>query len=126
METDPTRIEPSDADLAEREAAAAAAEAGAIGGPTPDEDLDPAERAVREAGGGEGEGFEMAEDQLIERASHGDPAPDPLEDEFATTEDARQTGAYAEPDEQRSSQVVADPEAGPDDPGRGPGMTHER
>ena len=126
METDPTRVEPSDADLAEREAAAAAAEAGAIGGPTPDEDLDPAERAVREAGGGEGEGFEMAEDQLIERASHGDPAPDPLEDEFGTTEDARQTSTYAEPDEQRSSQVVADPDAGPDDPGRGPGMTHER
>jgi hypothetical protein len=29
-------------------------------------------RAVDEAGGGESEGFELAEEQLIERASHGD------------------------------------------------------
>ena len=29
-------------------------------------------RSVREAGGGEQEGFEMAEDELIEHASHGD------------------------------------------------------
>jgi hypothetical protein len=29
-------------------------------------------RAVEEAGGGESEGFEMAEQELIEHASHGD------------------------------------------------------
>jgi hypothetical protein len=29
-------------------------------------------RAVDEAGGGESEGFELAEEQLIEHASHGD------------------------------------------------------
>jgi hypothetical protein len=29
-------------------------------------------RSVREAGGGEQEGFEMAEQELIEHASHGD------------------------------------------------------
>jgi hypothetical protein len=29
-------------------------------------------RAVEEAGGGESEGFEQAEEQLIEHASHGD------------------------------------------------------
>jgi hypothetical protein len=29
-------------------------------------------RAVEEAGGGESEGFELAEQQLIEHASHGD------------------------------------------------------
>ena len=29
-------------------------------------------RAVEEAGGGESEGFELAEEELIERASHGD------------------------------------------------------
>ncbi len=40
--------------------------------------MDPAERhaeerrAVEEAGGGESEGFEQAEEQLIEHASHGD------------------------------------------------------
>lgn len=31
-----------------------------------------ARRAVEEAGGGESEGFEMAEQELIEHASHGD------------------------------------------------------
>ena len=34
-------------------------------------------RAVREGGGGEAEGFEQAEEELIEHASHGDPGPDP-------------------------------------------------
>ena len=34
-------------------------------------------RAVREGGGGEAEGFELAEEELIEHASHGDPGPDP-------------------------------------------------
>lgn len=37
-----------------------------------DDPNDPAFEAVREAGGGESEGFEMAEEQLIEHASHGD------------------------------------------------------
>ena len=35
------------------------------------------QRAVREAGGGEAEGFELAEEELIEHASHGDSGPDP-------------------------------------------------
>jgi hypothetical protein len=56
----------------EAEVSAAAAEARRIGGVAGDEDLPPAERAVREAGGGEAEGFEQAEDELIEHASHGD------------------------------------------------------
>ncbi|HYV15994.1 MAG TPA: hypothetical protein VE972_08230 [Conexibacter sp.] len=51
---------------------AAAAEAGRIGGVAGDEDLDPAQRPVIEAGGGEAEGFEGAEEALIEHASHGD------------------------------------------------------
>ena len=34
-------------------------------------------RPVYEAGGGEAEGFEQAEEELIEHASHGDPGPDP-------------------------------------------------
>jgi hypothetical protein len=70
MERDPTT--PDDDPLAAEEAELAAAEAGAIGGVAGDEDLDPAERPVREAGGGEQEGFEMAEEDLIEHASHGD------------------------------------------------------
>jgi hypothetical protein len=56
----------------EAEVDAAADEARHIGGVAGDEDLPPAERPVREAGGGEAEGFEQAEDELIEHASHGD------------------------------------------------------
>ena len=37
-----------------------------------DDPNDPAMAPVREAGGGESEGFEMSEEQLIEHASHGD------------------------------------------------------
>jgi hypothetical protein len=51
---------------------AAAAEAGGIGGVAGDEQLDPAQRAVIEGGGGEAEGFEQSEAALIEHASHGD------------------------------------------------------
>jgi hypothetical protein len=62
--------------LADDEADAAAAEARNIGGrPTRDleEDLphDPAMDPVYEAGGGEGDGWEMAEEELIEHAEQG-------------------------------------------------------
>jgi hypothetical protein len=71
---------PEDDPRVAEEAEAAASEAGAIGGPGADEDLDPAERASAQGGGGESEGFEQAERDLIEHASHGDPAPDPISD----------------------------------------------
>lgn len=67
-----------DDELAAREAQQAAAEAGAIGGrvssePPPSEGgPDEAERPLAEAGQGEAEGFEQAEAELIEHASHGD------------------------------------------------------
>ncbi|MBA2629437.1 MAG: hypothetical protein H0U84_00245 [Thermoleophilaceae bacterium] len=64
-------------DRVEQEAEAAAEEAGAIGGRTFDEDTDPAEQPVREGGGGESEGFEIAEEDLREHAEHGNPGPDP-------------------------------------------------
>lgn len=58
---------------------AAAAEAAAIGGrpsseppPTDGEASDPAQAPLIEAGEGEAEGFELAEQELIEHASHGD------------------------------------------------------
>jgi hypothetical protein len=56
----------------QEEADAAAAEAAKIGGVAGDEDLDPAMRPVIEGGGGEAEGFEEAEEALIDHASHGD------------------------------------------------------
>jgi hypothetical protein len=71
MERDPRQQD--DDPFAAEEADLAGAEAAAIGGVAGDEDdLDPAERPVREAGGGEQEGFEIAEDDLVEHASHGD------------------------------------------------------
>ncbi len=51
----------------------AAAEAAMIGGGTASEiDVDPAQRALIESGQGVAEGFELAEEDLIEHASHGD------------------------------------------------------
>lgn len=60
--------DPKDAEA--REAEAAAAEAGAIGGTDPMPDVDPEERPVAEGGGGEAEGVEQAEEELIRQASH--------------------------------------------------------
>jgi hypothetical protein len=81
-----TSAEPTgDEDPREREEEdAAAAEAGAIGGRRPDyEDEDEAQRPLEEAGEGESEGFELAEHDLIEEASHGDERRSPEADAFA-------------------------------------------
>jgi hypothetical protein len=78
----------------------AAAEAAAIGGPASsypsiDEDgeADPAERPLVEAGEGESEGFELAEHDLEDHASHSDQhaARRILEDADGFDEDARAT-----------------------------------
>jgi hypothetical protein len=66
-----------DDDVVARETAGAAAEAAQIGGrtssePPPLEEVDEAQRPLAEAGEGEAEGFEQAEEELIEHASHGD------------------------------------------------------
>ena len=66
------------ADHAERETDRAATEAAAIGGQVSSEpgadgrETDEAQRPLAEAGEGEAEGFEQAERDLIEHASHGD------------------------------------------------------
>ena len=63
----------SDDEIARREAERAAAEAAAIGGdPGPPDVRDPAARPVYEHGGGESEGFELAEEALRDAAEHGD------------------------------------------------------
>jgi hypothetical protein len=64
------------------------------------------QRAVKEGGGGEAEGFELAEEELIEHASHGDPGPDPSNmtgepEDFAG-------GEYGEADHEHSSEDVED------------------
>jgi hypothetical protein len=51
---------------------AAAAEAAKIGGEVPRDSEDPAEQPLIEAGEGESEGFELAEQALEDNAAHGD------------------------------------------------------
>ena len=84
------------------ESDAAAAEAGAVGGPGADEDLDPAERAAAEHGGGESEGFEESERELVEHASHGDPAPDPTT--LASEEEAHPEPEHGAADHSHSTE----------------------
>ena len=93
-ETDPQR-DP----IAEEEAEAAAAEAAEIGGPAPDDPVDdPAQRPVVEGGGGVAEGFELAEEELIDNAAHGDEKRFPNRDAGVPEEPLDAT--FGEPDEE--------------------------
>lgn len=84
--------------IADEEAEAAAAEAAGIGGPAPDDFVDdPAERPLAEGGGGQAEGFELAEEDLIENASHGNQRRFPA-DEVPPPEEPTET-AFGEADE---------------------------
>jgi hypothetical protein len=97
----------SEPDRADEEAEAAAAEAARIGGsPSEEGDLDNGpDRAVREGGGGEAEGFELAEEELIEHASHGDMHAARRAIYDASDEDEEAGAAQAgEADEERSSE----------------------
>jgi hypothetical protein len=108
----------SESDFERSQEDAAAAEARGIGGRPSSEqpgidadELDPAQAPLIEAGEGESEGFELAEEELIEHASHGDEhSPWRIhEDASYTEEDPRQNdGAQADeehttegPDEDR-------------------------
>lgn len=86
-----------DEERVDRETDAAAAEAGEIGGKRPDEQPDSADVPVKEAGGGESEGFEEAEELLEERAQHQDPGGDPLADQ-GEPEAERDDAAHGEAD----------------------------
>jgi hypothetical protein len=71
----------------------------------PDERNDPAMQPVEEAGGGVAEGFEQAEEELIENASHGDGTGNPEEDAIDNehVEGERSTAEYGEADEVQPS-----------------------
>ncbi len=71
----------------DRESERAAAEAGAIGGRAP-ADEDPERRPVEEAGGGESEGFEQAEEDLREHTEHGYQAPGPTHTAFTPEQES--------------------------------------
>ena len=107
---EPPRLRDSDAGaddpLVDEETAAAAREAGALGGRTRGDEHDPAMAPVHEAGGGEAEGFEEAEERLIDNAEHGDDlSPDPYNDAFTPERESDRSGAgYGEADHERSSE----------------------
>lgn len=84
----PDDIMPEGDDLVAQQEAAAAAEAAAIGGTVPSETGDPALDPVYQAGGGEQEGFETAEQDLVRNASHDDGHGDPARDAIAPEREA--------------------------------------
>jgi hypothetical protein len=87
----------------EREEKAAAFEAGTIGGRSGDQDLDEAERPLVEAGQGEAEGFEVAEQDLIEHAEHQEGEGIPTLDQFGVEEEP-DPATYGEPDEEDAAE----------------------
>lgn len=84
-----------EARIAEEEAEAAE-EAARIGGEVPGENEDPARRPLIEAGQGEAEGFELAEEQLEDNASHGNQRGFPERD--VPPPEERGGAEYGEPD----------------------------
>jgi hypothetical protein len=108
--------------LADREADAAAAEAGHIGGEpsrnaNPDLPDDPAMAPVYEGGGGEAEGFEIAEEELRENAEQG-PATPGVQVRAVRAEVDRETeepdpATYGEADEEEVTEVRRDTDDGP-------------
>ena len=101
----------ADEDVVEREEAAAADEAGSIGGRR-DPSADEAERPVSEGGGGEAEGFELAEEELRDEAEHGGGHYPPVEAGEPEAEDPQ--AEYAEPDQLGSTAREEEP---PDEAG---------
>jgi hypothetical protein len=97
-------------DPASEQADVAAGEAARIGGTpsseaSPTDQPDEAHRPLVEAGQGEAEGFEQAEQELIEHASHGDQraARRSVEDATSERDDAR-AAQQGDPDYERSSE----------------------
>lgn len=129
-----TNEEDRDDALLRQEESAAAREAAGIGGRRPeyeDEEgsaADEEERALIEGGEGYEEGFEVAESDLEEAASHGENRYDPEGLDLADEESAGDADAVSgEPDELDVTETVRDLEAGSDeDPGEGPGISHDR
>lgn len=99
-------------DTAREEAERAAAEAAAVGGSVSDEGTladgdgpSEADRAVVEAGGGESEGFEEAERELVEHATHADQhaARRVIQEAPGDADDPR-SGEAGEADSERSAE----------------------
>jgi hypothetical protein len=98
-------------DPAREETDRAAAEAAKIGGsprsePPSEEPIDEAQRPLEEAGEGEAEGFELAEEELIEHATHSDQhaARRAIYDAPVDEADDPRTAESGEADHERSSE----------------------
>jgi hypothetical protein len=85
-----------DEDVVREQERAAAAEAARIGGRTGEPPRDPAEEPLLQAGEGYAEGFEQAEEMLVEHAEQGD-RPE-VADFPPEPESDRASAAYGEPD----------------------------
>lgn len=97
MSTEMERPEEELDPIVEEEAEAAGSEAAHIGGDVPPDTDDPAEQPLIEGGEGEAEGFELAEKDLEDIASHGDQHRFP---EGLTGQPEEPTDAtYGEPDQ---------------------------
>lgn len=90
------------------------------------EERDEAMRPVYEAGGGEAEGFEQAEEDLIANAEYTSGEGIPRLEKLGGDEAEPDPATYGEPDEEDVTEVVRDPEEGPGDPGAGPGIAADR
>jgi hypothetical protein len=113
--------------LIAEEESAAAAEARAIGGFVPRDAVKPEMNPVYQAGEGDLDGWEQAERELRENASHGDGDGNPLRDMYSPeAESDRSSAVYGDADEEYSSEVLRDPSEGPEDPGAGPGLPQDR
>jgi hypothetical protein len=82
-----------------------------------EDDNDPAMEPVREAGGGEAEGFEEAERELVENAQHGDDAGEaiPRLEKLGDEEAEPDVAEYGEADEEKVTEL-RDPEGEGEDP----------
>jgi hypothetical protein len=92
----------------EREVDAAAYAAAAIGGRAGDEDVDPAERPLQEAGEGVAEGFELADEDLVEAAETGVVWVDPVRAGFPAESEGGSGSTYGEADHELSSELPDD------------------
>src|SRR3954454_11425514 len=84
-------------------------------------------RPLEEAGEGEAEGFEQAEQELIDQAERGENKWDPELASFTPEEESdRSSAAYGEPDEVDPPGVRHDPDEGEDDPADGTDIAPDR
>jgi hypothetical protein len=88
-------------DIVHDQEQAAGREAGAIGGRAGDEETDPAQRPLQEAGQGEAEGFELAEEDLVENAEHTAGEGAPRLERLGGDEAAPDPATHGEPDTER-------------------------